>query len=131
MSITLNPGRQEPIVARVDFDYTQLSNGHTVPAIQVPAGAVITHGGIVINTPWNSATTDTLGIGDAASPSRYHTAINAQATGYTALQPTGFPYSSMSQVAVSWIGTGATPTAGSATLWVEYLVIGRALFSEG
>ena len=72
MSITKDIGRQYPLVARVDFTYASFgASGVAEEAIDLPVGAVVTGGALVITTAFNSATTDAIEVGDGDAVARF------------------------------------------------------------
>jgi len=123
--------RQGLIFAYIDFDYTMLVSGSGVSGIEVPQNAVVFEGSIIVDTAWNSATSDVLSIGDAGSTARYLSAHTIAATGRTAIVPTGFVYTTPTLISLLWTGVGAVPTAGNGTLELAYYVRGRDQFSQG
>lgn len=131
MSIATESGRQEVICADVAFTHTSLTSGTYTMAINVPANAVLLSGFLVIDTAFNSGTSDTLTVGDTDSSNRYKAGINGQVTGLTALVPTGTKLGVGKSFGVGWTAAGSTPTTGAGRLIVEYMVDGRASFSQG
>lgn len=124
----LNPvsGRQYPLVAEVAFDYTQLADtGVAVPAVNLPYGAVVIGGGVVVETAFNTATSAVLDVGDAASGNRYKDDVNLKTVGYTALVPTGY-VSDGAPLKLTPTLVGAAATAGKGRLIVMYAIKGRA-----
>jgi hypothetical protein len=138
MAITKKSGRQNDSVAHVTFDFSQVTDDTYMPAIDVPAGAIVTGGYLAITTLFNSATTDQFSIGDqegsAASSKTTYAALSADVTAAgtsIAIVPNGHKYASPGTVGVVWNGTGAAPTAGNGILVVKYIVDNRAAFSQG
>lgn len=136
MTITLNSNRQKPVFSHVDIAFADLVNGVAAVAVVLPANAVITDGFIHVSTPFNSATTDVLDIGDAVTANRYGAGLNLKTAGRQAITLTGLqtvqnPGANTCLVNVKWTGTGAAPTAGVFRLALEYIVIGRAEFTTG
>jgi hypothetical protein len=136
MPITLSQGRQYKLIADLPITFTDLAglSGAAQDAVKLPSGAVVHDVRVVTDTAFNSATSDTLSVGDAASATRY---INANATvlrtaGLTqdaAAASKGFKYTASAGgvVRVTWTGVGAVPTAGAFRLYVEYSVDNKAL----
>jgi hypothetical protein len=124
-------GRQQVIFAYADVDYTQLVSGTAKGIIELPPGAVILSGAVVVGTAWNSVTSDVLVVGDAGSANRYKTSYSIAATGRTALVPTGYQMTAPGNVNITWTGVGTAPSAGALRLEIEYYVVGRAQFSQG
>jgi hypothetical protein len=122
-----NHGRQWALVAMQDFELSQLEDGVAVAAVKLPYGARVTGGGVIITEVFDSTTSDALDIGDGDDADRYSsTPIDGQALGYTALDITGFKYSTIDYVDITWASGGGTPTTGKGVLIVEYLVDGKA-----
>jgi hypothetical protein len=119
-------GRQYPLVASQRFTYADVVDGVAADAIQLPGGARVTGGGVTVVTPFNSATSDVLDVGDAGSGNRYTDNANIAVAGYTALVPTGKITTAPERVTVMWDGTGAAPTQGEVVVDVEYVMTGRA-----
>lgn len=127
MAITKNGARQWPMVAYVDFTYDNLTDATGVAAIDIPVNATVVGGGLVINTVFNSATSDTIDVGDGSDTDRYTASpIDVTATGYTALTLTGYTYTAQDTIDILWDGTGAAPTTGAGTLIVWYIIDDRA-----
>jgi len=72
MPIKKNSGRQDLLVAFVDVKFSDLAPGAN-PAIEVPHGAVLVGGDVVVTTPFNSATSATGTVGDQGDADRYGT----------------------------------------------------------
>lgn len=131
MAITLQSGRQISAWATVDFAYTDLTSGAAATAIKLPVGAVVVSGAVVVKTAWNSGTSDVLVVGDSATANRYKTSFSIAAAGRTALVPTGYQaLSTTREIQVTWTAVGTAASAGAARLEVEYIVPGRAEFSQ-
>ena len=123
MTISQNVNRQQSRWATVDVSYSALTSGAAADAIQLPVGAVVVGGAVVVNTAFNSATSDALVVGDSASANSYKSSFSIAATGRTALVPTGYlTLSTTRTIKVTWTGSGTAPSAGSFRLEVEYIV---------
>jgi hypothetical protein len=127
-----NSGRQQPIEAYVDILASDLTSGVDVPVLDLPAGAVITDGDIVVKTVFGSDTADVLDVGDSGSQNRYKNDANVHALGIVALVPTGYVHAVATALTVRWVGT-STPAAGSGKvrLRVRYYVENRSQFNQG
>lgn len=137
MPITKNTGRQGPITAYVDINFGDVVSGVAQAAIKMKANCMVLDGEVVPNTAFNSATSDTLSVGDALSATRYLSAGNIHAATRLALTPTGYQTliganaaASSDQIMVTWTGVGAAPTAGQVTLRVTYIDRNRAEFTQ-
>lgn len=126
MAITLVRGRQDAMWAEVSFTFANLTEATLETAVVLPGGSTVVGGELVVTTAWDSATSATGTIGDAASNTRYGNAINMKTLGRTALTLTGFKNLVRTLVGVKVTNVG-TPTVGAATLRVQYTVEGRAV----
>ena len=93
MAITKNAGRQEVIAARVTGTFgtgNDIAVAGTYPAIDIPAGAIVIGGNLVISDA-TTATVD-VHIGDGVDDNRYADNVDGAATGLTALTLTGYKY---------------------------------------
>lgn len=105
------------------------SSGADVPAFSMPPNAIIVGGAVVVKTAFNSATSDVIDVGDAASQNRYLNDGNIHATGVVALVPTGYIHTG-GDLTVRWVGVGAVPTAGEVQIRVDYIIAGRGEFTQ-
>jgi hypothetical protein len=124
MAITFDSDRQDVLTARVRITFDDVTDLVAEPAIDVPAGAVYAGGWVDIITPFNSATTDTLDVGDGDDPDRYSaTPINIAAAAGTRsmLDDIYGRYAEKDTIDVVWDGTGAVPTAGEVELVFQYV----------
>lgn len=135
MSVTLNPGRQEVIAAKIAVGYADIDSdtAGAEPVIQVPAGAIVVGGYVNVTEAFDSTTSDALDVGDGDDDDRYSaTPIDLQSTGVTALDVTGYKYTTQDTIDVEWTaGATGTATAGAFEIVVQYIVDGRAAFSQG
>ncbi len=114
--------RQHPLVAVVPFTYADLVSGVASKAVDMPDGAQVVGGEVIIDTAWDTGTTDVLDVGDASSGNRYANDINLKATGRTALTLTGFQTTStQKQVLLTNTAVGTAATVGAGRLIVHYL----------
>jgi hypothetical protein len=138
MPITKKSGRQDELVANVEFGFADLVDNAYEAAVNLPVGAIVTGGGLAITELFNSATTDQFSIGDqvsgaAARPTQY-AALSADVTvapTHIPIVPTGEKYTKPATVGVRWDGVGAAPTTGKGLLVVKYIIDKRAHSSEG
>ena len=129
----LTDARQYPLVAVVDFTQVLLPTGVEVPVLQLPQNSVVTRVDVVIDTAFDSVTSDTIDIGDTTLTTRYSTSINAQVAGVIAAGvPTGFETTD-AEPNITLINTqvGGEGTAGVGRLIVEYFVGGRHNENQG
>lgn len=128
MAITKDSSVQNVLSKVVTINFGDLAgtSGTDVAAIDIPQGAIVTSGAIVKRIVFNSATSDTLSVGDSGSATRYLGATDVKtATGIVALVPTGYIHDKTA-ITVRWTGTGAVPTTGQVQLRVDYIVPGKA-----
>lgn len=136
MSITKLAGRQEVIsTSPVTLSFDTLSSDAAVAeaVIDLPANAIVVGGELIVDTAFDSTTSDVLDIGDGVDDDEYTSSqIDLQTAGRTALTLTGYKYTTPDTIDVEWTaGSTGTATAGSARLIVQYIVDGRAAFSQG
>lgn len=133
MAIKKNAARQELIVAHLDIGYADPTTyGTAEEAFDLPANAILLGGDVVVKTAWNSATTATLKLGDAADDDRYtSSAIDLKTAGRTALTLTGFKHPTAQGLKALIAQSGTAATAGAARITISYYVEGRAAFSQG
>jgi hypothetical protein len=128
MAITKDSSVQEVLSKLVTINFGDLAgtSGTDVAAIDIPQGAIVVSGAIVKRIVFNSATSDTLSVGDSGSATRYLGATDVKtATGIVALVPTGYIHANPA-ITVRWTGVGAVPTTGQVQLRVDYVTPGRA-----
>lgn len=123
MAITLNPNRQQSRWATVDISYADLVSGTAQTAIQLPVGAVVQAGAVVVKTAFNSGTSDVIVVGDSATADRYRASVTIASAARQALTPTGYQTLTTTRgLQVTWTAVGAAATAGALRLEVEYIV---------
>lgn len=106
-----------------DFGKTE---AHDVDAniINLPEGAIVIGGEIVVETAGVGPTVYTASLGDSASTTRYANAVDLKTAARTALTLTGFRASENLRLKIN--STVAAATAGKATVRVLYVLPGRA-----
>lgn len=134
MPIKKNANRQDLTVAVLDINFADpTAYGTAENAIELPVGAVVAGGDVVIVTPFNS-TTNTLTLGDVTTANRYANALDLKAAAgtRTALGGLGNQITStISQIRANLAQTGGVPTAGAVRVTVQYYVLNRASFTQG
>lgn len=93
--------------------------------INLPVGAVVVGGEVVVNTASNEGgAASTIAVGDSASASRYLSATTIKSTGRTALVPTG--YNGLGEnLRITLAATNGDATAGNVTVRVQFIILGR------
>jgi len=135
MAIPLNQGRQEVIAAQVILKFDEITDdtGADEAAINLPAGATVVGGDIVVRTAFDSTTSEVLNVGDATDPNRYAAGVSIASA--TASYPLSLDlvkeYSVKTPITVAWTaGATGTATAGEAILTVLYVEDGRSCFAQ-
>ena len=122
---------QYPAVAQIVIPFGDVDTGVEQAACELPAGAIVVGGEVVVTTAYDSATSATLDLGDAADPDRYTaTPVDLKSAGATALDVTGYQYAETEDATATITLTGAT-AAGSVTVNVMYVVAGRGHEVQG
>lgn len=130
MSITKESGRQAIKIASVDFDFedigTAIQTAAVYEAIDLPPGAIVIGGALVVKTAWVGPTVANADVGDTGDDDRYSsTIINLLVAGRTALTLTGHA-NLVDTIDITYTSTVAVSTAGAARLEVQYFVPDRA-----
>lgn len=106
--------------------------GNAENAFDLPGNAIVLGGDVVVKTPWNSATTATLKLGDAVDDDRYTASpIDLKTAGRTALTLSGYTHTVAEALKATIAQTGAGATAGAARITISYYVEGRSAFTQG
>lgn len=93
-------------------------------ALNLPDGAVIVGGEVVVETAGVGPTAYTVSLGDSVSATRYANAVDLKTAGRTALTLTGFRTSENLRLKIA--STVANATAGKATVRVLFVIPNRA-----
>jgi hypothetical protein len=138
MAITLDSDRQYKLTAEVTVGYLDAPINAPTAAVELPAGAVVVGGYVMVDTDWDddAAETFTVDIGDATDPNRYTASplsIDADAGTAQALTVTGFVYTAPDSVTVEVLPSvgSSNLTQGSLRLMVEYYIQDRANENQG
>jgi hypothetical protein len=113
---------QWPVIGYNEMLSTDFATVATQNVVVLPEGSMVIRAFVVVTTAYNSATTATLNVGDAATPARYGTGIDLKTTGIKQLTPTGYITPGQGPVTVTFAQTGAAATAGAARVYIEYVV---------
>lgn len=128
MAITKNSGRQEVIAARVAIDGATLGAAGLNEAIDLPEGAIVLSGTLNVTTAFTGGVDITLAVsggGCTLSATDADTGVSVNA-----LTVDGSTVGAGGDT-IDVTSAGTTPTGGAAELIVQYIVAGRAAFSEG
>ena len=127
MTIVKNPGRQWILGADLDLEYQDLTSGTAESAIDIPTGATIHRGFLVVDTLFNSGTSDVLIVGDILDNDRYLGSTSLTTAGVTELTSTGYVHGNDAPaITVTWTGVGTAATQGKARLFVEFSIKDKA-----
>jgi len=126
MAISKDNGRQWPLVARVDFALADLVSGVAGVAIDIPGGATILSGELMVDTVFNSGTSDVITVGDVGTAALYLGSTDLQAAARTVIVPTGKTYTTPDSVNVTWTAVGTAATTGAGSLTVTYVLDDRS-----
>lgn len=132
-------GRQFPLVAEFKFDLTDTmvatdgvvrafgaaGASAVFDAINLPQGAVLIGGELVVETASNDGGTATVAVGDSVSATRYLAATSIKAAGRTALVPTGYRGNG-EDLRLTFANASGNATAGTLTVRALYTINGRA-----
>lgn len=119
MTKTSQVQRPRAVIQRFGFADIPLA---TEPLCEVPAGAIVTRGSLVIVTPFGSSRT--FDVGDATDPNRYTASpIDGNTAARTALTLTGYKHTA-TEVLSLVRAAGDAPAAGEGYVELEYIVEG-------
>jgi len=127
MALTAELTGQTVLVAMKRFTFDDLTSGETTALFTLPPGTVRLRGSLVIETAFNSGTSDTIDIGDAGAQDAL-LSNNDGSAGGAAL--TGFAdevQSTSEAITINWTGAGDAPTTGAGYVVVEYVIDGRSV----
>ena len=132
MAIKKDSGFQDASVKTLTIAFGDpTAFGTAENAIELPIGATVTNGDIIVDTAFNS-TTNTLTIGDVTVPTRYAAAVDLKTAARTVFTLTGFKTTATQRfIQVNVAQTGGIPTAGSVRVNVHYIVDKRVYAAVG
>ena len=119
-TLSLNPGRQYPLVLAQAFTFEIVTDaGVPVKVASLPRGAVVLSGNLVVTTGFGASAKIKLGFAGADAA---HGDIDVAATGSKPLTVSGIAGDKTDLIATP----NAAMAAGAATLYVTYVIAGRA-----
>ena len=130
MAIIKNVGRQEPGLA---YSVVTFGTGKDVAAagtyslIELPSKAVVTR--CQVNVTGVTSAGVTISVGDAGNATRYANAVAANAVAMTTSHGTGYKTTTTQDVIITVAGTPTT--VGTVEFYIEYVVDGKAEWSQG
>lgn len=119
-------GRQEPLFGELRFKASEVVGATFNAAVELPQGARILFGELIVVSPAQAGLTADLG--DAAVGNRYANDVSVAVAGRIPMVPTGYVTSGVADVGVTF---SAQPTAGEFVLAVTYAVMNRSCVSQG
>ena len=126
-----NSGRQYPLVAVAELAFSDLPTGVATEIFELPHGAVVIGGDFVVVGVGNGSVTETVSVGDAASATRYASAVNALVLARTGLTITGFKTSGKTAVTATRTEGGSAATQGTYRFTVLYMQVDRSNENQG
>jgi hypothetical protein len=125
MAVVTTSERQWPLTAEASFDFDDYTSGVAFAVVDVPAGAIVVGGYVMVTTAWDSATSSTLQVGDGGSASRYDPSdVDMKAATGKQIVPSGYVYPTKDTIDIEITDVGA-PSAGVAKVVIEYIIEGR------
>ena len=114
-------------------------NGVTTEIVDMPEGSIVTDLQLIVETAWNSGTSDVIDIGDdngSGVVDRYIDGADLQTKARTqedidADPETVVQYTAGDRLTINWVSVGADATAGAARILVEYIIADRANETQG
>lgn len=128
---------QTPKVATFEWNYndtkvntagatSDFEASDAMDAIELPIGAIVVGGELVVDTIYNTTGAATVSVGDSSSATRYLGATTLKTGGRTALVPTGFKNTGGLPIRLTFSVADTAGTAGKARVHVQYIIEGRA-----
>jgi len=124
---TRSEGRQSILVARASFTHADINGTDFIPALELPADAVILRASMAITTAFSGGT---ISVGTSGAPAGHLAATSAIATGITSMS---LPIDGDLLGAVTEVGitSSAAQSAGEGALVYEYIRAGRSQVTQG
>jgi hypothetical protein len=118
--------RQSALVAIQEITFGNIADtAVAVKAIDLPYGAVVTGGHVIVDEVFNVATSAVLDVGDLTVANRYANDVNLKTLGVTPLTVTGY-LSDGDAVYILPVLVGAAATTGKARIVLSYTIKNRA-----
>jgi hypothetical protein len=117
----------------INYDDLTGQDSTAVAAFDIPAGATVLGGEIIVDTVFDSTTSDVLDLGDEADVNRYLAAVDLTTAARTAFVAAnlGFEYTEPDTIdVVHTAGTADTAAQGSLRIRLEYSIQGRSNENE-
>ncbi len=101
------------------------ATGTTYNIATLPPNSIVVGGEIEVLTVSNDTGTSTISLGDAASATRYASAVNFKAAARTALTLTAFLNSSSTDLLLTLANQNGNATTGRAIITAQIVISGR------
>lgn len=126
MAIVKNAGRQEPLAAYIDIDFSELTTAGEFEVMNLPEGAMFIAGGIISGL--TGPTDYTLTVDDKDGTEIVADVAGTYGAGFVAIAPNGTATTVPGFVKLTTTGNAS---AGTIRVYLCYIVNGRACVSEG
>ena len=131
-----NDGRQYPLLGLADiaFGDNDPATGVESDAMELPSGATVIGGSVIVDVVSDAVTSDVVDIGDADDPNRYTTsgAVDLKTLGATALDLSEFVSTDINHmISMTRVEVGGSKSQGSFRLQVQYMVADRSNENQG
>ena len=127
MTITVSDTRSYPLVAYNTFSYADLTSGTGAALFALDQGAIVTGGVYMLDTVFNSGTSDVVEIGNSDDADAYIADADATGLVVTEFTITGVAVTNATRnVLIEWTGAGTAPTTGAGRVICEYVVPTKA-----
>jgi hypothetical protein len=121
MGIQKVDGRQSELVVTIPFTFADFdASGVAEIVTELPGVAQDVKGNLAITTPFNSATSDVIAVGDDAADDTYVAAQDGQVAADADFDVSIPVLGVNTNVKLKWTGVGAAPTAGAGRLRLTY-----------
>jgi hypothetical protein len=128
MAINVNAGRQEVIAAVQEIDGATVGAAGAQGGIQLPEGAIVLSGQLMVSEAFTGGVDITIAV---AGGGLTITASDADAAGASFDGTVDGSVVGAGGASAVITTAGTTPTGGKAYVVIQYVVAGRAAFSEG
>lgn len=122
---------QKVRAAYVEASFSELPSGVFTPiGIQLPAGALVINGSVLVLTASDAATSEALNVGTSASASAFASVASSKTAGRTAVTAAAAPTGGATEVGITRTAAGAQ-TVGKYGVAIEYVLAGASDGTQG
>lgn len=123
MTISVPDTRQYPLVSYTAFAFGDLTSAVASKLFEMPLGSIVTGGLYLLDTVFNSGTSDAITVGDTDVDEYIADANAADAVAVTEFTLTGIGVAAANTtVNIIWTGAGTAPTTGAGRVLAYYIV---------